>query len=113
MLTQEDFDAWMRRLEAAELVSFDTETTSLDYMKAEIVGVSFAVEPGRAAYVPLAHTYPGVPDQLNREAVLAKLKPLLEDASLPKLGHHLKYDAHVLRNHGIDLAGMTYDSMLE
>jgi DNA polymerase I len=82
-------------------------------MQAEIVGVSFCVEPGHAAYVPLAHTYPGAPDQLDRDAVLAKLKPLLEDANRAKLGHHLKYDAHVLRNHGVELRGMRYDSMLE
>jgi DNA polymerase-1 len=113
VLAQEAFDTWMGRLEAAELVSFDTETTSLDYMQAEIVGVSFAVEPGHAAYVPLAHTYPGAPDQLDRKAVLARLKPLLEDPARAKLGHHLKYDAHVLRNHGIELRGMKFDSMLE
>jgi DNA polymerase-1 len=113
VLTEEQLDAWLERLRGAEVFAFDTETTSLDYMQAEIVGVSFCVEPGHAAYVPLAHTYPGAPDQLNREAVLAKLKPLLEDASRPKLGHHLKYDAHVLRNHGIELRGMRYDSMLE
>jgi DNA polymerase-1 len=113
VLEQQQFDEWMQRLEAAELVSFDTETTSLDYMKAEIVGVSFAVAPGRAAYVPLAHTYPGAPDQLDRKAVLARLQPLLEDPARAKLGHHLKYDAHVLRNHGIELQGMRYDSMLE
>jgi DNA polymerase-1 len=82
-------------------------------MQAEIVGVSFAVEPGHAAYVPLAHTYPGAPDQLDRKAVLARLKPLLEDPARAKLGHHLKYDAHVLRNHGIELRGMKFDSMLE
>jgi len=105
--------AWLERLRAAELVAFDTETTSLDYMAAEIVGVSFCVEPGHAAYVPLAHDYAGAPDQLPREAVLARLKPLLEDPALPKVGHHLKYDAHVLANHGIALAGMRYDSMLE
>jgi DNA polymerase-1 len=113
VLTAAQLDAWLARLRSADLFAFDTETTSLDYMQAEIVGVSFCVAPGHAAYVPLAHTYPGAPDQLNREAVLAKLKPLLEDASLPKLGHHLKYDAHVLRNHGIELRGMRYDSMLE
>ena len=104
---------WVRRLESAPVVSFDTETTSLDYMQAEIVGVSFCVEPGHAAYVPLAHRYPGAPDQLDRDRVLARLKPLLEDPARAKLGHHLKYDAHVLRNHGIELAGMRYDSMLE
>jgi len=104
---------WVATLESAELIAFDTETTSLDYMRAEVVGVSFCVEAGRAAYVPMAHDYPGAPDQLSREAVLARLKPLLEDPARPKLGHHLKYDAHVLANHGIALAGMRYDSMLE
>jgi DNA polymerase I len=113
VLTEAQLDAWLERLRGAKVFAFDTETTSLDYMQAEIVGVSFCAEPGHAAYVPLAHTYPGAPDQLNREAVLAKLKPLLEDAARPKLGHHLKYDAHVLRNHGIELKGMRYDSMLE
>jgi DNA polymerase-1 len=82
-------------------------------MQAEIVGVSFCIEPGHACYVPLAHDYPGAPDQLNREDTLAKLKPLLEAADRPKVGHHLKYDAHVLANHGIRLTGMRYDSMLE
>jgi DNA polymerase-1 len=113
VLTDARLEAWLERLRNAQVFAFDTETTSLDYMQAEIVGVSFCAEPGHAAYVPLAHTYPGAPDQLNREAVLAQLKPLLEDASRPKLGHHLKYDAHVLRNHGIELRGMRYDSMLE
>ena len=107
------FSAWLQRLRTAELVAFDTETTSLDYMAAEIVGVSFCVEPGQAAYVPLAHDYAGAPDQLSREAVLSQLKPLLEDPALPKVGHHLKYDAHVLAHHGVALAGMRYDSMLE
>ena len=106
-------DAWLERLAAAELFAFDTETTSLDYMSAEIVGVSFCVEPGHAAYVPLAHDYAGAPDQLPRAGVLARLKPLLEDPARAKLGHHLKYDAHVLANHGIALEGMRYDSMLE
>jgi len=113
VLDQAVFERWMGRLESAALVAFDTETTSLDYMQAEIVGVSFCVEPGRAAYVPLAHTDPGTPDQLDRKAVLARMKPLLEDPARAKLGHHLKYDAHVLRNHGIELRGMKYDSMLE
>jgi DNA polymerase-1 len=113
VLAEDQLDRWIERLDAAELVSFDTETTSLDYMQAEIVGVSFCVEPGHAAYVPLAHTYPGAPDQLDRAQVLARLKPLLEDGARAKLGHHLKYDAHVLRNHGIELRGMKYDSMLE
>ena len=113
VLTEAQFAPWLAELQRAELVAFDTETTSLDYMQAEIVGVSFCVQPGRAAYVPLAHTYPGAPDQLNREDVLARLKPLLEDPRHAKLGHHLKYDAHVLRNHGIELRGMAFDSMLE
>ncbi|HSG64312.1 MAG TPA: DNA polymerase I [Gammaproteobacteria bacterium] len=103
---------WLERIDAAELVALDTETTSLDYMQAEIVGVSLCVEAGTAAYIPLAHRYPGVPDQLDREQVLERLKPWLE-SDAPKLGHHLKYDAHVLANHGIHLAGMAYDSMLE
>jgi DNA polymerase-1 len=113
VLTQEAFDRWLETLRGADVISFDTETNSLDYMQAEIVGVSFAVEPGRAAYVPVAHTYPGAPEQLAREAVLAALKPLLEDPARAKLGHHLKYDAHVLRNHGVELRGMRFDSMLE
>jgi DNA polymerase I len=111
--TQSDLDSWLARLIGAPLVSFDTETDSLNYMQARIVGVSFSVEPGNAAYIPLAHDYPGAPDQLNRDRVLAALKPLLEDARLFKLGHHLKYDCHVLANHGISLTGQRYDSMLE
>jgi DNA polymerase-1 len=106
-------ERWIASLRSGELFAFDTETTSLDYMKAEIVGVSFATEPGVAAYVPLKHDYPGAPEQLDREKVLATLKPLLEDPERAKVGHHLKYDAHVLLNHGIRLAGMRYDSMLE
>jgi DNA polymerase-1 len=113
VLTQEQFARWLDALRAADLFAFDTETTSLDYMQAQIVGVSFAIEPGHAAYVPLAHTYPGAPDQLDRASVLQQLRPLLEDAGRGKLGHHLKYDAHVLRNHGIELRGMRFDSMLE
>ena len=111
--TTAQLDEWLERLSRAELIAFDTETTSLDYMQAEIVGVSFACEPGHAAYVPLAHVYAGAPEQLDRTETLARLKALLEDPDRAKLGHHLKYDAHVLRNHGIDLAGMRYDSMLE
>ena len=95
------------------MFAFDTETTSLDYMQAEIVGVSFGLERGIAAYVPLRHDYPGAPDQLDRDKVLAALKPLLEDPERGKIGHHLKYDAHVLANHNIELAGMRYDTMLE
>ncbi|HPF27229.1 MAG TPA: DNA polymerase I [Steroidobacteraceae bacterium] len=111
--TSAALDAWLQRLRQCELFAFDTETTSLDYMQAEIVGVSFCIEPGKAAYVPLRHDYAGVPEQLERDAVLGQLKPLLEASSPGKVGHHLKYDAHVLANHGIALGGMRYDSMLE
>jgi DNA polymerase-1 len=113
VLTADHFNQWLAALRDAELFSFDTETSSFDYMQAEIVGVSFAVEPGRAAYVPLAHSYPGAPEQLQRDEVLRLLQPLLEDPARGKVGHHLKYDAHVLRNHGITLRGMRFDSMLE
>jgi DNA polymerase-1 len=106
-------DDWLSRLSAADFFAFDTETTSLNYMVAEIVGVSFAVEAGTAAYVPLAHDYPGAPEQLSRDEVLAQLKPLLEDGSKGKLGQHLKYDANVLMNHGITLRGIREDTMLE
>jgi DNA polymerase-1 len=109
----EDFERWLAVLSAAPLISFDTETTTLDYMRAEIVGVSFSVEPGVAAYVPLAHVYTGAPEQLPRERVLAALKPLLEDPARGKVGHNLKYDAHVLENAGIRLVGMRFDTMLE
>jgi DNA polymerase I len=104
---------WIGLLAAADLAAFDTETTSLDYSAARIVGLSFCIEPGKAAYLPLAHRYAGAPEQLDCDQTLAALKPWLEDASRHKLGHHLKYDAHVLRNHGIVLAGMQHDSMLE
>ena len=113
VLEQAVFDDWLAKLEAAELFAFDTETTSLDYMVAEVVGVSFAVEPGAAAYVPLSHDYPGAPDQLNRDKVLEALRPLLEDADTDKVGQHLKYDANVLANHGITLRGIHDDTMLE
>jgi len=109
----EQLERWLAALRAAPLFAFDTETTSLDYMKAEIVGVSFCIEPGVAAYVPLAHAYPGAPAQLPRAEVLAALKPLLEDPGSDKVGHNLKYDAHVLANAGIALAGMRFDTMLE
>jgi DNA polymerase-1 len=107
------FSAWLATLEAAELFAFDTETTSLDYMEAQIVGVSFAVEAGRAAYVPVAHDYLGAPEQLSREWVLEQLKPLLEDPQHAKVGQNLKYDASVLANHGIQLRGIRFDTMLE
>ncbi len=106
-------ERWLARLREAKLFALDTETTSLDYMRAEIVGVSLCIEPGEAAYVPLRHDYAGAPAQLDRDRVLAALRPILEDPERPKLGHHLKYDAHVLANHGIELRGMRYDSMLE
>ena len=95
------------------MFAIDTETNSLDYMIAELVGISMAVEVGKAAYLPLAHTYPGAAEQLSRDAVLAQFKPLLEDPQHAKLGHHLKYDAHIFANYGIDIQGMRYDSMLE
>ncbi len=109
----EDLERWLVKLRDAELIALDTETTSLDYMSAEIVGISFCVESGCAAYLPLAHDYAGAPQQLERARALEALQPILEDPERPKLGHHLKYDAHVLRNHGIRLAGMRYDTMLE
>jgi DNA polymerase I len=107
------FLGWRERLARAELFSFDTETTGLDYMRAEIVGVSFCVEPGRGAYVPLAHRYAGAPDQLDRTRVLEALRPLLEDPKCAKVGAHMKFDMHVLENHGISLRGQRYDTMLE
>ena len=113
ILDQAALDAWLQRLQTAELIAFDTETTSLNYLDARIVGVSFAVNPGEAAYVPLAHDYPGAPDQLNREQVLAQLRPLLEDPNRPKVGQHLKYDLHVLANHGITLRGIRHDTLLQ
>ena len=111
--TRESLDAWLERLRGAQLFAFDTETTGLDYMEARIVGVSFAIEPGRAAYVPLAHDYLGAPHQLERDEVLALLKPLLEDEQRAKVGQNLKYDASVLANHGIELRGIRFDTMLE
>ena len=113
VLTQAQLDAWLQRLEQAELFAFDTETTSLEYMQARIVGLSFAVPGIPAAYVPLAHDYPGAPEQLDRDVVLARLKPLLEDPQRRKVGHNLKYDTNVLANHGIALAGIAFDTMLE
>jgi DNA polymerase-1 len=113
VLTQAQFETWLARLQNAELIAFDSETTGLDPMRAEIVGVSFAVEPGFAAYVPLAHDYAGAPAQLDRAAVLETLRPLLEDAKKAKLGQHLKYDMNVLSNYGIVVRGVRYDSMLE
>jgi len=113
VLTADAFDQWLERLKGAPLFAFDTETTSLDYMRAQIVGVSFAVAPGEAAYVPVAHSGPGTPDQLSRDYVLAALKPLLEDPARSKVMQHGKYDLHVLQNHGIALVGIAWDTMLE
>jgi len=113
VFNEADLERWLGRLASAPLFAFDTETTSLDYMAAEVVGVSFAIEPGEAAYLPLAHDYAGAPRQLARTETLERLRPLLEAEHPAKLGHHLKYDAHVLRRYGIELAGMQYDSMLE
>ena len=113
ILTQIQFDEWLARLNHAELICIDTETSGLDPMRAEIVGVSFATEPGHAAYVPLAHDYPGAPAQLDRTAVLDALRPILEDAKKYKLGQHAKYDMNVLSIYGIDVRGVRYDSMLE
>jgi DNA polymerase I len=113
VLTQPQFEAWLQRLRDADLMAFDTETTSLDPMRAEIVGVSFATETGKGAYVPLTHDYPGAPEQLNRDAVLAALKPILEDPKKDKMGQHLKYDMNVLSTYGIHVRGVRHDSMLE
>lgn len=113
ILDSSTFDDWVTRLEQASCFAVDTETTSLDYMQAQIVGISFCMEPGVAAYLPLAHTYVGAPHQLDRERVLQRLKPLLESDNVSKIGHHLKYDAHVFANHGITLRGMHFDTMLE
>jgi DNA polymerase-1 len=113
VLSEGRLERWLAKLDEAELFAFDTETTSLDYSKAQIVGVSFAVEPGRAAYVPLAHDYPGAPEQLDKAQVLERLRPLLEDPGKAKLGQNIKYDLHVLANEGIALQGIAHDTMLE
>lgn len=113
ILDEAEFDDWLARLKAAPLFAFDTETTSLDYMEARVVGVSFAIEPGKAAYVPFGHDYLGAPVQLTEAVVLGKLKPLLEDPARLKVGQNLKYDRNVLLNHGIELQGIAYDTMLE
>ncbi|MCZ6717101.1 MAG: DNA polymerase I [Gammaproteobacteria bacterium] len=113
IFSKKEFSAWLKKLEKAKLIAFDTETDSLDYMNAQIVGLSFAIKEGEAAYLPVAHDYPGAPDQLSRDEVLAALQPLLENPKVQKVGHHLKYDAHILANYGIRMGGMQYDSMLE
>ncbi|MDE1006826.1 MAG: DNA polymerase I [Paraburkholderia fungorum] len=109
----EQFDAWLEKINAAELTAFDTETTSLDPMTAQIVGLSLSVEAGRAAYVPLAHRGPDAPVQLPRDEVLAKLKPWLESAEHKKVGQHMKYDEQVLANYGIEMRGVEHDTLLE
>ena len=113
VLTWDAFDRWFEKINHAELTAFDTETTSINYMQAEIVGLSLAVVANEAAYIPLAHDYPGAPDQLPRDEVLQRLRNWLQDDSKKKVGHHLKYDAHILARYDIALRGMQFDSMLE
>lgn len=113
ILTEAQLDDWIARLQSADLFAIDTETTSLDYMEAELVGLSFALEAGKGAYVPVAHDYDGAPVQLDRDQVLAKLKPLLEDSKPCKVGQNLKYDMSVLAKYGIALNGIAFDTMLE
>ena len=113
VLTWEAFDNWLAKVKAAELVAVDTETTSLDEMRAEIVGISLSVAPGEAAYIPVAHIYPGAAEQLPRDEVLAKLKPWLENSAHKKLGQHIKYDRHVFANHSIEVRGYAHDTMLQ
>ncbi len=111
--TDAQLDAWLGKIRAATLTAVDTETTSLDPFKARLVGISLAVTPGEAAYIPVGHQYPGAGDQLALDHVLAKLKPWLEDARAPKLGQHLKYDTHVFANHGVRLRGAAHDTLLQ
>jgi DNA polymerase I len=113
IFTAADLQRWIQRLSEADVFAFDTETTSLDYMQAQIVGVSFAINRDEAAYIPLAHDYPGAPEQLSRDYVLEQLRPLLESHEHAKIGQNLKYDKSVLANHGIELNGIVYDTMLE
>ena len=113
VLTDAQLDAWLARIAKAELTAVDTETTDLDPLRARLVGISLAVEPGHAAYIPVAHRYAGVPQQLALDHVLARMKPWLEDASRSKLGQHIKYDTHVFANHGVRLAGIAHDTLLE
>ena len=113
VLTKQQLDSWVAKIKYAPLVAVDTETTSLDYMQAKLVGVCVAVEPGQAAYIPFGHDYLGAPAQLSQDSVLAQLKPLLEDPEIKKVGQNLKYDMSVLAQHGIDLQGVAFDTMLE
>ena len=112
ILTQSDFEIWLEKLKAADMFAFDTKTSSLNYMDAELVGVSFSVSAGEAAYLPVAHDYLDAPEQLNRAQVLALLKPLLESPEIKKVGQHLKYDKNVLANYDINLQGIAFDTML-
>jgi DNA polymerase-1 len=111
--TPAQLDAWLAKLRDAELIAFDTETTSLDPMRARLVGLSFSLKAGEACYIPVGHDYPGTPPQLALEATLGALKPILEDAKLPKVGQHAKYDCNVLSNYGIEVRGIAFDTMLE
>ncbi|TMP44097.1 DNA polymerase I [Pseudoalteromonas citrea] len=113
ILTQAQFDVWLDKLKSAELVAFDTETTSLDYMQADLVGMSFAVEPGEAAYLPIAHDYMGAPEQLDKAMVFERMGEILADSSIKKVGQNLKYDKSVLARAGLELNGIAYDTMLE
>ena len=111
--TEEQLDIWLKKLKGANLLAVDTETTSLDYMEAELVGISFAIAAGQAIYIPFGHDYLGAPTQLAKDLVITKLKPILENPSLKKVGQNLKYDMSVLAQHGIFLAGIEFDTMLE
>jgi DNA polymerase-1 len=113
VLTEAQLENWLKKIEVAELTAFDTETTSLEAMQAELVGISLCCETGLAAYIPVAHRYPDAPAQLSRDQVLSRLKPWLEDDTKPKLGQHLKYDSHVLANYGITLRGIVHDTLLQ
>jgi DNA polymerase I len=113
ILTMAELERWIEQLRAAELIAVHVEAASLDYMQAEIIGLSFSIEPGTAAYLPLAHDYAGAPTQLTSEVALQALQPLLENEQLAKVGHHLKYAAHALKRKGIELRGIRFDSMLE
>lgn len=113
VLSLQDLDRWIEQISQAALTALDTETTSLNYMDAELVGLSLSTEAGSAAYIPVGHSYAGAPAQLDRDEVLQRLRPWLEDENRPKVGHHLKYDTHILENYGITLAGIEHDTMLE
>lgn len=111
--TEAQLDAWIVRIEAAALTAVDTETTSLEPMNAELVGISLSTAPGLACYIPVGHRYPGAPDQLGRDHVLARLRHWLEAESFPKVGQNLKYDAHIFENHGVRIAGIVHDTLLQ